>query len=300
MCESALAEPPCHPRRIVFLGTPDDAVPTLVSLHEADFDIPLVVSQPDRRRGRGKQLVASPVKAAAIELGIPVSSELTDVLDVDADVAVVVAYGEIIPRSMLEVLPMVNLHFSLLPRWRGAAPVERAILAGDEQTGVCVMQLAPEIDTGSVYRQSTVSIDDRITAAKLRSKLAVLGAREMTDALSTGLSEPKAQDGEVVYARKLESDDFQIDFASSSEQVMRRIRIGGAWTTFRGERFKIWEAEPTEEAAVGRPGTIAETLTLTGQGVLRLVTVQPAGKPPMAASAWVNGAHLELRERFGA
>jgi len=297
--ESVIAEPPRHPRRLVFLGTPDDAVPTLLALHEAGFEIPLVVSQPDRRRGRGKQLVPSPVKAAASGLGIAVSSELADVLGVEADLAVVVAYGEIIPTSMLEELPMVNLHFSLLPRWRGAAPVERAILAGDEQTGVCVMQLAPKLDTGAVYRRSVVAIDDRITAAELRSKLADLGARAMTKALSDGLDTPIPQDGEVVYAAKFEPHDFEIDFSNTADQVMRLIRIGGAFTTFRGERFKIWEAEAIESDLIGQPGTVAETTTVTGEGALELVMVQPAGKPRMAASAWANGAHLQPNDRFG-
>ena len=296
---SDLAEVPRHPKRIVFLGTPDDAVPTLMALHEAGFDIALVVSQPDRRRGRGKQLVPSAVKAAAAAVDLPVSSDLSDALDVGADMAVVVAYGEIIPTPMLEVLPMVNLHFSLLPRWRGAAPVERAILAGDAETGVCVMQLAPQLDTGAVYRRSAVAIDDNVSAADLRARLAELGAQLMTEALSEGLDDPTPQHGEVVYAKKFTSEEFEINFSGPASEVTRLVRIGGAWTTFRGERFKIWDAIVSEADVEGPPGSVTNTCVATADGAIDLVTVQPAGKARMGAPAWANGAHLRPDERLG-
>ena len=156
---------PRRPRRLVYLGTPDLAVPPLRALHAEGFDIALVVTRADKRRGRGGTLVPSPVKAAAIELGIPVTANVDDVLDAGADLGVVVAFGRIIKPHVLEAVPMVNLHFSLLPRWRGAAPVERAILAGDAETGVCVMAVEEGLDTGGVYRSATVPIGPDDTLA---------------------------------------------------------------------------------------------------------------------------------------
>ncbi|MEY2443834.1 MAG: methionyl-tRNA formyltransferase, partial [Ilumatobacteraceae bacterium] len=155
------------PRRLVFLGTPDMAVPPLRALVAAGFDVVLVVTRPDKRRGRGSQLMASPVKAAAIELGLPVSHTVDDVVGSAAELGVVVAFGQLIKPHVLDAVPMVNLHFSLLPRWRGAAPVERALLAGDQQTGVCLMQLEAGLDTGPVFRCEAVPIGASTTGAEL-------------------------------------------------------------------------------------------------------------------------------------
>ncbi len=157
------------PRRLVYLGTPEIAVPPLRALHEAGHDIVLVVSQPDRRRGRGGAVSPSPVKAAALDLGVPVTDRVDDVIDAGADLGVVVAYGRLIRPHVLAAVPMVNMHFSLLPRWRGAAPVERAILAGDTVTGVCIMDVADELDAGDVYAVAEVPIGDTTTADQLRS-----------------------------------------------------------------------------------------------------------------------------------
>ncbi|MSZ87756.1 MAG: hypothetical protein F2585_00275, partial [Actinobacteria bacterium] len=155
--------PPLHPKRLAFMGTPDVAVPVLRALVSAGFEIALVVTRPDRRRGRGGELSPSPVKAAATELGLPVTDDLEAVLDAGVDLAVVVAYGRIIPMRILEQVPMVNLHFSLLPRWRGAAPVERALLAGDAVTGVCLMEVAEGLDTGAIYSRCETNIEDSDT-----------------------------------------------------------------------------------------------------------------------------------------
>ena len=188
-----LAVPPHHPRRVAFLGTPEDAVPTLRSLVDAGFDVALVITAPDRRRGRGRSVSPTPVGGAAAELGLPVAHHLDALADVEApvDLGVVVAYGQIVPRSVLERVPMVNLHFSLLPRWRGAAPVERAILAGDEVTGVCVMAVEEGLDTGDVYARAELPLGDDDDAVSVRSELATLGARLMVETLSAGLEAPK-------------------------------------------------------------------------------------------------------------
>ncbi|MBS1837978.1 MAG: methionyl-tRNA formyltransferase, partial [Actinobacteria bacterium] len=173
--------------RLVFLGSPDAAIPTLRALVAAGHDVALVLSGPDRRRGRGGRRTPTPLKAAALELGLPVSADLHDVVGVGAELGVVVAFGRIIPAPVLAEVPMVNLHFSLLPRWRGAAPVERAILAGDDRSGVCVMEVAGGLDTGDVLAVAEVPIDDEVTAAELTRRLAVLGADLMVGALAGGL-----------------------------------------------------------------------------------------------------------------
>jgi methionyl-tRNA formyltransferase len=292
-----LAIPPRHPRRIVFLGTPVDAVPTLKAIVDAGFEVPLVVSQPDRRRGRGGDLVPSPVKEAAVSLGLEVSSDLGSVLVAEADLCVVVAYGELIPTPMLEVVPMVNLHFSLLPRWRGAAPVERAMLAGDEITGVCIMQLAPRLDTGDLYAVAEHRIPPDITALDLRSELAVVGANLMVSTISAGLEGATPQIGEPSYAHKFVADDFRLEFERSAVDLHRVVRVGGAWTTFRGERFKVWQAQ-VQETGAGVPGAIDGVRVACGVGSLVLEVVQPMGKQRIDAEAWARGARLEPTDRM--
>ena len=163
--------------RLAYLGTPDMAVPPLRALVEAGHDIALCVTRPDRRRGRGGATTPSPVKAAATELGLAVTHDMDDLTTAGVELAVVVAYGRIIPARLLAQVPMVNLHFSLLPRWRGAAPVERAILAGDRETGVCLMKVEEGLDTGPVYAVRTVPLDDDITLAALRRELVDRGQR---------------------------------------------------------------------------------------------------------------------------
>ncbi len=238
----SLPAAPAHPRRLAYLGTPEMAVAPLRALHAAGHDIGLVVSRPDKRRGRGGDLQPSPVKAAALELGLPVTDDLHAVLDADVDLGVVVAYGRIIPPAVLERLPMVNLHFSRLPRWRGAAPVERAILAGDTQTGVDLMVVEEGLDTGGIYAETVVDIGPDETADELRRRLVDAGAHLLVRCLADGLGQPRPQIGETVYAEKFTAGDFQIDWQADVGAVHRLIRIGGAWTTFRGKRLKIWNA----------------------------------------------------------
>ena len=296
-----MSEPLARPQRLVFLGTPDLAVASLRALHAAGYDIALVVTRADKRRGRGVTLVPSPVKAAALELGLRVSDVVDDVLAAGADLGVVVAFGRIIKPHVLHVLPMINLHFSLLPRWRGAAPVERAILAGDQVTGVCVMAVEEGLDTGGVYRQAETPIGSDESLDELRSRLVEIGTALMLDALSAGLGEPRAQAGEVTHAAKIDPVELRLDFTMSAVDVQRHIRLGDAWTTFRGRRLKIWRASLVDASAVRGldAGSLDGLLVGTGKGELELIEVQPEGKARQTAVAWRNGARPTSPDRLG-
>jgi methionyl-tRNA formyltransferase len=280
-----------RPRSLVYLGTPAMSVPPLRALHEAGFDLRLVVTNPDARRGRGGATQPSPVKAAALELGLPVSHEVDDVLDAGADLGVVVAFGQIIRPHVLAELAMVNLHFSLLPRWRGAAPVERAILAGDDRTGVDLMVVEEGLDTGAVYARATLPIGPDEYAERLRERLVDAGTQLLVGNLRAGLGEPVPQEGEATYAHKLTAEDLRIDWSAPNEQIHRQVRVGGAWTTWRGERFKIWRT-----ARIPLDGAIAHP---TGTTPIELLEVQPAGKPRMDARDWANGARWTADDRLG-
>lgn len=296
-----LAAVPAHPRRLVFLGTPAMAVPPLEALVGHGFDVALAVSRADKRRGRGGGLTPSPVKAAALALGVPVSHRVDDSLAVGADLGVVVAFGQIVRRPVLEVLPMVNLHFSLLPRWRGAAPVERALLAGDTVTGVCLMQLEEGLDTGPVFARAEVPIGPRTTAAELRAELVRVGTDLLVTQLAAGLRQPVPQEGEATYAAKVDPAELAIDWDRPAAELDRLVRVGGAYTTFRGQRLKVLAARPLppETGATGVPGVLDGPRVTTGAGRLELLTVQPEGKAAMGVAAWRNGARLAEGERLG-
>ncbi|HUF99905.1 MAG TPA: methionyl-tRNA formyltransferase [Ilumatobacter sp.] len=265
--------------RLVYLGTPGMAVPPLEALVAEGHEVVLVVTGADKRRGRGSATSPSPVSAAASTFGIPVTHRVDDVLDADADLGVVVAYGRIIKPHVLSHLSMINLHFSLLPRWRGAAPVERALLAGDAETGVCVMAVEEGLDTGDVYAREVVPIGPRDTADDLRRVLVATGTTLLIDTLAAGLGDPEPQVGEPVYAAKITPDELRIDWNAPTEQIDRLVRLGGAWTTFRGTRFKIHAADLID-------GTLVPTV------------VQPEGKPRMAYQEWRNGAQPTADEQF--
>ncbi len=274
--------------KLVFLGTPEMAVPPLRALVDAGHDVVLVVTGADKRRGRGKERSPSPVKAAATGLALPVSHDVDDVLgavDRDgAELGVVVAFGRIIKPHVLDAVPMVNLHFSLLPRWRGAAPVERAILAGDDVTGVCVMRVEEGLDTGGVYARREVPIGASTTADELRATLVGIGTELLVDTLRSPVADwidtAEPQAGEPTYAAKLTAADFEIDWSAPVEEIDRLVRVGGAWTTFRGKRVKILGA------------------ALDG-GRLRPTLVQPEGRAAMPFDAWRNGARPRPDELFG-
>ncbi len=289
-----LAPVPAHPRRLAFLGTPEMSVPPLRALVDAGFEVALAVTRVDKRRGRGTALAPSPVKAEATRLDIPVTHKVDDLLDAGVDLAVVVAFGQIIKPHVLAEVPMVNLHFSLLPRWRGAAPVERALLAGDSETGVCLMQVEEGLDTGPVFDVVRVPIAPRQTAAELRMALVEAGTAQLVRCLGEGLGDPAPQVGEPVYAEKVRPEELQLDWRRPAVELDRIVRLGGAWTTFAGRRLKVLAAEPTESADLADgdlpAGTLDGSRVVTGDGVLELVTVQPEGKGAMAAQAWRNGA----------
>lgn len=295
--------------RLVFLGTPEAAVAPLRTLEAAGHDLALVVTRADKRRGRGGALLPSPVKAAALELGLPVSHRLEDALAVGAHLGVVVAYGRIIPETVLDRLPMVNLHFSLLPRWRGAAPVERAILEGDAETGVCLMAVEAGLDTGRIYARADTVIGEDETAEELRSRLVVLGCRLLEDNLAhgmDGLPIPRDQVGVPSYAEKILSGDLRIDWTETATEIRRVVRVGRAWTTWRGHRLGVLAVEAKDSAAGGpdgdgrAPGTLEGTTVAAGRGTrLELVSVQPEGKRPMDAAAWLRGVRAAPEERLG-
>jgi methionyl-tRNA formyltransferase len=289
--------------RLVFFGTPADAVPALEALHAAGHDIALVVTQPDKRRGRGSEPSASPVRAAAEALGLPVrtpekSGEVVDeVAATGAEVGVVVAFGQLLPPALLDAVPhgFVNVHFSLLPRWRGAAPVERAVLAGDRETGVCIMALEAGLDTGPVFARERTPIGGQETAGELRARLAVLGTELLVATLPrVPTATPEPQLGEPTYADKLTVDEFELDWEQSAEELARVVRAGnprpGAWTTDHGSRLKVWRVRPLSACIDAEPGTVfGHTRVATGEGALELVEVQPEGRRSMDANAWLAG-----------
>jgi methionyl-tRNA formyltransferase len=281
------------------MGSPAPAATALRALHQAGHVIALVVTRPDKRRGRGTEATPTPAKQAAEELGLPVTSDIAQVKASGAELGIVVAYGRIIKPDVLAAVPMVNIHFSLLPRWRGAAPVERAILAGDETTGVCLMDVDEGLDTGAVYRCRQVAIGRDETAAQLTGRLADLGAEMLVEALAAGLGDPVAQQGEPTYAAKIEPEDLHLDWARTAVELHRIVRIGRAWTTWRGRRLLVPAASPTDpdpaDPVDGEPGTVAGGVVATGAGGLRLETVQPEGKRPMTAAEWLRGAGGSVR-----
>ncbi len=287
-----LAPPPIGAvTRAVFFGTPELAVPPLRAMVAASIQVPLVVSQPDRRRGRGAALSPSPVKEAALELGLPVSDRVDDVLSVDAQLGVVVAFGRIIRPPVLAALPMVNLHFSLLPRWRGAAPVERAILAGDDRTGVDLMVVEEGLDTGGIFRRAEVPIGPDETVAELRERLVEVGTEVLVEELCAGLGVPRPQAGEPAYAAKVGPEELRLDWTAPALDVHRHVRLGGAWTIHDGRRLKVWR---THVPPVGDGPRVS-----AADGPVELVEVQPEGKGRMPATAWANGARWRDGEALG-
>lgn len=288
--------------RLVFFGSPEPAAHALEALIAEGHDVAFVVTQPDRRRARNGQVLGTPVKQAAERLGLTVrdperASEVVDACVASgAEVGVVVAFGQLLPDSLLEAFPRgcINVHYSLLPRWRGAAPVARAILAGDSQTGVSIMQLESGLDTGPVYATATEAIDARDTTGSLLDRLDHLGAQLLLDTLPKldGLA-AIAQSGTVTLAEKVSVDEFQLDWNLPAEALDRIIRAGhpapGAWTTVGGGRCKVLEAQLVAPPELPVGVVAADGAVATGDGGLRLVRIQPAGKPAMDIGAWLAG-----------
>ena len=275
------------------------------ALAKETFEISLVITNPGRPKGRGRQLHPSPIKEAAQRLSLPVAHDLADLEALfekpdTPDIAVVVAYGQIIPEHLLTKLPFINLHFSLLPKWRGAAPLERAILNGDTRTGICLMALEPTLDTGPIYSQTEREIAPHETLEELRQRLAIDAAELLVTALKQGLENPTPQRGDPTWAKKITPEDRHLKWSLTADQLNRVVRIGGAWTTFRNKRFLIWKAAPIPEPALSvKQGELlweaASARLLAGAGdgtALELSEVQPEGKSRMPAKSWVNGANL--------
>jgi methionyl-tRNA formyltransferase len=301
--------------RLAFMGTPDFAVPTLAELLAQGHDIAAVYSQPPRPRGRGMALEPSPVHQFAQKAGLPVrhpvslkgEADQAEFAALNLDAAIVVAYGLLLPKPILEAprLGCFNLHASLLPRWRGAAPIQRAVMAGDEETGVMVMQMEEGLDTGPVLMAERVRIG-RKTSGELTADLSRLGADLMVRALGAlergaVTPQPQAEAG-VTYARKITKDEARIDWSKSAAEIEAMIRglapSPGAFTEARGERLKILSAAPVKDRGV--PGEIVtEDLTVAcGEGALKLLKVQRAGKGVMEARELLKGFPLPPGTRF--
>ncbi|MDX1573098.1 MAG: methionyl-tRNA formyltransferase [Methylophaga sp.] len=308
--------------RIIFAGTPDFAAVSLAALLAAGHQVVAVYSQPDRPAGRGRKLTASPVKQLALQHHIPVEQPINfkdpldrqRLADYHADVMVVVAYGLILPQAILDTpkYGCLNIHASLLPRWRGAAPIQRAILAGDSETGVCIMQMAAGLDTGPVLKRQALPIADDDTAQSLHDKLAALGAEALLstlDNLAALQSQPVAQDdSQTCYADKLQKTEAIIDWHHSTAQIDRQIRAFNPWpvaqTLWRGETLRIWSAQRGSEALTGQPGEIVRVdrdalLVATGDGVLNIRQIQLPGKRSMAVADLLNSQSINTGEQLG-
>lgn len=295
--------------RLIFMGTPEFAVPTLNALVDAGHDVVAVYSQPPRPANRGKKLTPSAVHARAEELGLEVRTPVTlkgaeeqaAFAALNADAAIVAAYGLLLPQPILDAPKQgcLNVHGSLLPRWRGAAPVQRAILAGDAETGVMVMQMEAGLDTGPVRATARTPID-RKTAGELTEELAQLGAGLMAEVLADMNSHPAAAqlvEG-VTYARKVDKSEARLDFSQSAEALERQIRaftpVPGAFFEFESERFRILAADIVE--ITGESGTVVnDQLTIAcAQGAIRPNIIQRAGKPAMPLADFLRGNRIPV------
>ena len=299
--------------RLIFMGTPEFAVPVLDALVEAGHDVAAAYSQPPRRAGRGKALTPSPVQARAEALDIPVRTPLTlrdseaqaDFAALQADAAVVAAYGLILPRAILEAprLGCLNVHGSLLPRWRGAAPIQRAILAGDAETGVGIMQMEAGLDTGPVRLEGRTPID-RKTAGGLTQELAALGARLMVEVLGDPDAYPPRPQSEagVTYAPKIEKIEARLDFEQDAAQVERQVRAfnpaPGAFFEVAGERIRVLEAQVVP--LTGAAGKVLDgDLTIAcGTGAIRPTLVQRAGRGVMTPAELLRGFSIPAGTRL--
>jgi methionyl-tRNA formyltransferase len=289
--------------RIVFMGTPDFAVPTLLALNEAGHEIAAAYTQPPRPAGRGKQERKSPVHLAAEKLGVPVCHPETlrdlaaeaDFLAHGAELGVVVAYGLILPKQVLDgpERGCLNVHASLLPRWRGAAPIQRAILAGDHVTGVTIMRMEEGLDTGPMLAVARVPIEDK-TGGELHDELAEIGARLLVETVTElDRLEAKPQPSGATYAEKIDKSEARLDWSEPAERLEREVRafapFPGSWFELDGERIKLLRARTI--GVNGAPGTVLDDrLTIAcGDAALRPVVLQRAGRPAMAAEDFLRG-----------
>lgn len=304
--------------RIIFMGTPEFSVPALHTLHQAGHEIVAVYSQPPRPAGRGHKVVKSAVQQAAESLRLPVYTPETlrdekviaEFSAFKADVAVVSVYGLILPKAILEAprYGCINIHASLLPRWRGAAPIHRAILAGDKETGVTIMQMAEGLDTGDMLLQDVIPITMSSTSSELYDRLSLLGSQliyKVLQDLEKGMLEPQPQPGEgVTYAQKLTRVEGKIDWHQDAHLLERMVRAlnpwPGVWFEYNGERIKVLEAEVAHLPYEGKAGQVMdELLTIAcGHDALRLNRLQKAGGKPLAARDFLNGTPIILGDHL--
>ncbi|WII91428.1 methionyl-tRNA formyltransferase [Kingella negevensis] len=307
--------------KVIFAGTPDFSATALKAIAAAGFEIPLVLTQPDRPKGRGMQLQASAVKQTALELGLRVeqpeklrnNAEALQMLrDVDADIMVVAAYGLILPQDVLDTPKhgCLNIHASILPRWRGAAPIQRAIEAGDAETGVCIMQMDIGLDTGNVVSEHRYAIKPTDTANEVHDALMALGATAIVQDLQTlqqtgSLKSTVQPEDGVTYAQKLTKEEAKINWQEPAEVVARKIRafnpVPTAWTEWQGKPMKIWAAAPV--AQNGATGTVLAAnangiIIACGDGAVCITELQPSGSKRMTASAFLAGRELANGKAF--
>lgn len=304
--------------KIAFMGTPALAVPCLDTLAQ-DHEITVVVTQPDKIGGRGHELIASPLKKRALELGIPVLQPerarneefIAELAQYQPEAIAVVAYGQILPRAILEMAPRgcVNLHFSLLPRWRGAAPVQYAIWNGDRVTGVTTQWMAEKLDAGDIIQQVEVEVLPEETSGELLDRLTGIGAGVLRDTFSllqSGEAPRTPQDeAGITFCPQIKKEMAQIDWSHPAEQIVNLVRAMNPWPTaqcdFRGQPLKVWRARAA--AGQGEAGTILSLekdgiIVAAGEGAVKLLEVQAAGKPKMAASDFARGTRLEVGTPF--
>ncbi|MDO4226362.1 methionyl-tRNA formyltransferase [Neisseria sp.] len=306
--------------KVIFAGTPDFAASALKAIAAAGFEIPLVLTQPDRPKGRGMQLQASPVKQAAEALGLTVAQppslrneEAQELLRKQhADVMVVAAYGLILPQAVLDIPQhgCLNIHASLLPRWRGAAPIQRAIEAGDAETGVCIMQMDAGLDTGNVVSEHRYAIKTADTAQNVHDALAEIGAQAIVADLQRLRQEgrlksiPQPENG-VTYAQKLSKEEAKIVWSDVAAAVERKIRafnpVPGAWTEYQGKPLKIWRAETVAQR--GEAGEVLHCgsdglIVACGDQALKITELQPAGSKRMNIAAFAAGNRIAAGEKL--
>lgn len=302
--------------KIIFAGTPEFAVPTLQMLLDSKYEICAVYTQPDRPAGRGRKLKPSPVKELALRAGLAIfqpesfkpEQELEKMAALGADLMVVIAYGMILPQAILDIprLGCVNVHASLLPRWRGAAPIQRALMAGDEKTGVTIMNMVKKLDAGDMLHKVECPIGLNETAGQLHDKLARLGAlglSEVLPQLEQGTIHPEKQDESLVtYADKLEKSEALIDWSQPAVELARKVRGFNPWpvahTLYRGKTLRIWNAEAVsdnqlEEPGQVQPGNGKRMEVATGKGRLKLLEVQLSGGKRMDVRAFLNAHEVE-------
>jgi methionyl-tRNA formyltransferase len=308
--------------RIIFAGTPAFAAETLTALLGTEHDICAVYTQPDRPAGRGRKLTASPVKQLALQHNIPVEQPLNfkteesrqTLAAYQADLMVVAAYGLLLPQAVLDTprLGCINVHASLLPRWRGAAPIQRAILAGDKESGICIMQMEAGLDTGPVLAEARCPIHADDTAQDLHDRLAKLGANTLVTSLSDiEYRQQHAQQQNNAlscYADKLQKQEAEIDWTQPATVIRRQINAYNPWpvaqTRWRDNTFKIWQADVNESDSQARPGTVTAVSKqgidiATGNGLLRVKQLQIPGKRAMAVQDFLNANTIEVGEQLG-